>query len=181
MTTILLSWHISLAAHRAPLFSSIAAMALSSVSVIINNPAKDRYISVRINVTIISVAIVALVAAASCEAAEAPAMGGGELFREFCATCHGMSGHGDGPVAPSLARRVPDLTLIAKRHDGVFPAEIVRQRIDGRSMPREHGTSEMPIWGWEFYGYEGEDAVRRRRVGELIDQLVEYIESIQRH
>jgi hypothetical protein len=39
----------------------------------------------------------------------------------------------------------------------------------------------MPVWGWEFYGYEGEDATRRRRVGELIDQLVDYLGSIQRH
>jgi hypothetical protein len=53
--------------------------------------------------------------------------------------------------------------------------------IDGRSMPRAHGTIEMPVWGWEFYGYEGEDAARRRRVAELIDRMVEYLQSIQRH
>jgi hypothetical protein len=70
---------------------------------------------------------------------------------------------------------------MAKRHEGVFPAEAVRQKIDGRSMPPAHGTSEMPIWGWEFYGFEGEDAARRRRVGELIDQLVDYLQFIQRH
>jgi len=48
-------------------------------------------------------------------------------------------------------------------------------------MPRVHGTIEMPVWGWEFYGYEGEDAGRRRRVAELIDRMVEYLQSIQRH
>lgn len=135
----------------------------------------------RIYVIIMPITFVALIAAASCKAGEAPDMTGGELYKEFCATCHGVSGHGDGPVAHSLKRRVPNLTLIAKRHRGVFPAEAVHQRIDGGSMPREHGTSEMPICGWQFYGYAGEDAERRRRVGELIDRLVEYLQSIQSH
>jgi mono/diheme cytochrome c family protein len=125
-------------------------------------------------------AILASMAAANSEAAEAPELSGAELYKEFCATCHGVSGHGDGPVASSLKQRVPDLTLIAKRRGGEFPAEAIHRIIDGRSMPRAHGSSEMPVWGWEFYGYEGEDANRRRHVAELIDQLVEYLQSIQR-
>jgi mono/diheme cytochrome c family protein len=129
--------------------------------------------------SVISVALVALMWTASCEAGEAPDMTGVALYQEFCATCHGVSGHGDGPVALSLKRRVPDLTLIAKRNGGEFPAEAVHRMIDGRSMPRSHGTSDMPVWGWEFYGYEGEDAARRQQVAELIDRLVEYLKSIQ--
>jgi mono/diheme cytochrome c family protein len=140
-----------------------------------------RIYATMLSITTMAALMAALMAAASCEAGEAPAMAGGDLYKEFCSSCHGVNGHGDGPVAPSLTRRVPDLTLIDNRHGGTFPAEAVRQRIDGRSMPREHGTSEMPVWGWEFYGYEGEDATRRRRVGELIDQLVDYLGSIQRH
>jgi len=105
---------------------------------------------------------------------------GEELFQEFCATCHGRGAHGDGPMATSLRRRVPDLTLLAAREGGVFPDELVHQMIDGRRMPRAHGTSDMPVWGWEFYRFEGEDATRRHRVAELIDQLVAYLRSIQR-
>lgn len=116
---------------------------------------------------------------AVCAADEAPDMSGAELYREFCASCHGASGHGDGPVAPSLKQKVPNLTLLAKRRGGVFPTEEIHRIVDGRSMPRAHGSAEMPVWGWEFYGYEGEDATRRRRVAELIDQLVEYVHSIQ--
>lgn len=106
---------------------------------------------------------------------------GEELYREFCATCHGVSGRGDGPVAESLKQQVPDLTLLAERNGGVFCAAQIHAVIDGRSMPRAHGTSAMPIWGWEFYRYEGEDATRRRRAAELIDQLVDYLRSIQSH
>lgn len=132
-----------------------------------------------ITVTALFVTIFSLAAAARCDADEALGITGAELYREFCATCHGLSGHGDGPMAFRLKRRVPDLTLIAQYHGGMFPAEAVHQKIDGRSMPKEHGTSEMPVWGWEFYGYEGEDAERRRHVANLIDRLVEYLQSIQ--
>jgi len=97
--------------------------------------------------SLISVVLVALMWAASCEAGEAPDMTGAELYKEFCATCHGVSGHSDGPVALSLKRRVPDLTLIAKRNGGEFPAEAVHRMIDGRSMPRSHGTPTCPFGG----------------------------------
>jgi mono/diheme cytochrome c family protein len=118
---------------------------------------------------------------AICKADEAPDLSGADLYREFCAGCHGASGRGHGPVAPRLKQKVPDLTLLAKRRGGVFPAEEVHRIIDGRSMRRPHGSAEMPIWGWEFYAYEGEDAARRRRAAELIDQIVEYLRSIQRN
>jgi mono/diheme cytochrome c family protein len=106
-------------------------------------------------------------------------MSGAELYREFCASCHGVKGQGNGPVASSLRQKVPDLTLIAKRRGGRFPAEEVHRIVDGRSIPRAHGSAEMPVWGWEFYGFAGEDATRRRSVAELIDQLVGYLQSIQ--
>ena len=37
----------------------------------------------------------------------------------------------------------------------------------------------MPVWGLEFYGYEGEDATRRARVAHIIDLLVEYLRTLQ--
>jgi len=135
----------------------------------------------RVSTRIYYLGILALMCAASSQAEVAPDMPGAELYKEFCATCHGVSGHGNGPVALSLKQRVPDLTLLAKRRGGTFPAEEVYRTIDGRSMPRAHGTTEMPIWGWEFYRYDGEDATRRRRAAEMIDQLVQYLGSIQNH
>ncbi len=82
------------------------------------------------------------------EAGEPADMSGAQLYKEFCATCHGVSGHGNGPVALSLKQRVPDLTLLAKRWAGAFPAEEVHRMIDGRSMPRAHGTTDIiaKIW-----------------------------------
>lgn len=116
---------------------------------------------------------------AVCHAGEAPPATGAELYGEFCAACHGLKAHGDGPVAASMRQRVPDLTLIAQRHGGLFPAEAIHRIVDGRSVPRAHGTAQMPVWGREFFGFEPDDATHRRRVAELIDRLVEYLQAIQ--
>jgi mono/diheme cytochrome c family protein len=125
------------------------------------------------------IALIAMGASAVCRADEAADSSGPALFREFCATCHGVDGRGGGPAALDLSQQPPDLRLIAARHGGVFPDTTVRRLIDGRTVTQGHGTREMPVWGWEFYGYEGEDATRRRAVAELIDRLVDYLRSIQ--
>jgi len=124
--------------------------------------------------------VTALIASSPCVADEAPDMSGSELYRVFCASCHGPQAHGDGPVAATLKPAVPDLTRIAARSGGTFPTEQVRAAIDGQSVPRSHGTRAMPVWGWDFYAIDREDPARRRRVAELIDRLVEYLRSIQR-
>jgi mono/diheme cytochrome c family protein len=124
--------------------------------------------------------VLALLFVARGWADEAPDMSGADLYKEFCATCHGKLGTGNGPLASSLRQTPPNLTLLAKRHGGVFPAEEIHRIIDGRSMRKPHGSSDMPVWGWAFYAYEGEDAARRQRVAELIDQLVEFLRSIQK-
>ena len=40
-----------------------------------------------------------------------------------------------------------NLTILAKRNNGVFAADAVYKRIDGRDTRTSHGSSEMPIWG----------------------------------
>lgn len=71
-------------------------------------------------------------------------------YEENCATCHGLSGRGDGPLSRYLTRSPPDLTQLAKANQGRFPFEKVYEIIDGRRMLQLHGTREMPVWGREF-------------------------------
>jgi hypothetical protein len=105
---------------------------------------------------------------------------GEELFARFCASCHGESARGDGPVAQSLKTVVPDLTLISRRY-GEFPAAAIRDMIDGRGMDvRAHGTREMPVWGYEFWVEEGGDVVAQNAVRQAIGKLVDYVRSLQR-
>ncbi|MEQ1579532.1 MAG: c-type cytochrome [Steroidobacteraceae bacterium] len=124
--------------------------------------------------------VAALLAGASAHADEAPDLSGAELYQHFCASCHGQKARGNGPVARTLKVRVPDLTRIAARNGGAYPVEQVRQIIDGSGLRDAHGTRDMPVWGWQFYAFEGEDPVRRERVAELIGRMVDYLASIQR-
>jgi mono/diheme cytochrome c family protein len=101
------------------------------------------------------------------------------LYKEYCASCHGISGLGDGPVASSLKVEVPNLTRIAARQGGRFPADRIRKIIDGRTTMPPHGSREMPVWGQEFRSAAVNDLPAQQRVDGLIDLLVQYIQSIQ--
>jgi hypothetical protein len=48
-------------------------------------------------------------------------------------------------MSSRLRIQAADLTVLAKRNNGVFSAVAIAERIDGRSAP--HHNSEMPIWG----------------------------------
>jgi len=102
---------------------------------------------------------------------------GESLFKTYCATCHGPTAKGDGPLADHLRFRPPDLTLFAKRNGGKFAADKVERIIDGRAPVKGHGGSDMPVWGDAFKGsQEGYDeaAVKAR-----IKALAEFLEGLQ--
>jgi len=102
---------------------------------------------------------------------------GSEVYRTYCATCHGSSGRGDGPLAASMNRKPANLVEIAKRNGGVFPAEMVFKTIDGRTPVRGHGGPDMPVWGEAFQ--KSREAGDQERVNSVIKSLVDYIDSIQ--
>lgn len=101
---------------------------------------------------------------------------GKQMYKEYCAACHGADGRGRGPLASSLTKQPPDLTTLAKRHGGKFPEEYVTAVLRfGRGFSA-HGSSEMPVWGPIFQYLENynEAAVRQR-----IKNLCEFLKSIQ--
>lgn len=101
---------------------------------------------------------------------------GAQLFKTYCASCHGPTGRGNGPVAEHLRRPPPDLTKYTARNGGVFPSERLRQIIDGRGVAA-HGDREMPVWGDAFRSARGglsPEAVKTR-----IDAIVRYLGAIQ--
>jgi mono/diheme cytochrome c family protein len=105
---------------------------------------------------------------------------GQETFMRYCAACHGESGTGNGPVAPGLPIVVPDLTTLKARKGTKFPDELLRKIIDGREIVVVHGTRYMPVWGYEFWVEEGADDAAQERVNIIVENLVDYIRSIQR-
>ena len=102
---------------------------------------------------------------------------GATLYRTYCASCHGAEARGDGTVAQFLKVRPANLTQIATRNKGVFPAERVHQIIDGREIVRPHGDSQMPIWGDAFSKTTTDSDAAA--VTAKITALVEYLASKQ--
>ncbi|HEV2546397.1 MAG TPA: cytochrome c [Stellaceae bacterium] len=71
-------------------------------------------------------------------------------YQSGCAACHGLDGKGTGPVADALKTKPADLTIIAKKNDGVFPFGRIYDIIDGREEVKSHGARDMPIWGFRY-------------------------------
>ena len=71
-------------------------------------------------------------------------------FQSSCASCHGIDAKGKGPVSDLLKVPPPDLTVLARNNNGVFPTNAVYETINGMKTVPAHGTREMPIWGERF-------------------------------
>ena len=101
---------------------------------------------------------------------------GAEMYKAYCASCHGVYGLGDGPVAEHLKIPIPDLTTLSKQNKGSFPSLHVSKVIRGEIGARTHGRQDMPVWGPVFLNLNNrqEAAVQAR-----VSNLVKYIEFIQ--
>lgn len=97
-----------------------------------------------------------------------------EMFDTYCATCHGVTGKGDGPAALALKKAPADLTRISARNGGKFPEVQVERHIRGVDEFPAHGSRDMPIWG-NLFKTIGSDQSAQLRVRNLVD----YLESIQ--
>ena len=75
---------------------------------------------------------------------------GSAHYQRHCASCHGLSGKGDGPLTGSLTTAPTDLTTLARRSGGSFDEAAVMMVIDGRLLVAQHGPREMPVWGAVF-------------------------------
>jgi mono/diheme cytochrome c family protein len=100
---------------------------------------------------------------------------GQEVFRSFCAVCHGTDAKGNGPAAPDLKKHPTDLTQLSRKNSGKFPTEIVSSVIEGNDLVTDHGTREMPMWGDAFRAMNGDQIMVQLK----IRNLTAYIESIQ--
>lgn len=106
---------------------------------------------------------------------------GAQLFAQFCASCHGAGGRGDGPVAPTLKVEVPDLTRLVRHEGDPFPTEQVRRIVDGRAILAAHGARRMPVWGYEFAtATASEPDAGAAQAATLVDRLVAHVATLQR-
>ena len=102
-------------------------------------------------------------------------LSGVEMYKTWCASCHGTDAKGAGPVASALKKTPPDLTQLSKKNGGKFPTERVREYIDGRGKVEAHGTREMPVWGDALQQIDASPVGISFRV----NALAAYLETLQ--
>lgn len=97
---------------------------------------------------------------------------GKDLYMAYCASCHGVEGRGDGPVAAALKGPLADLRTIARRNRGKFPREAIEAMIlEGKGARGAHGSEDMPVWGPVFRKVEKDQDLGLVRVRRLADYL----------
>jgi len=100
---------------------------------------------------------------------------GSEMFKSYCAPCHGKDAKGNGPAATALKNPPANLTQLAKKNGGKFPADHVASVLTS-GVAGAHGSTDMPVWGPLFSTVSGNDtSIVQMRIANLIH----YLESIQ--
>lgn len=104
------------------------------------------------------------------------AASGEQMFREYCAVCHGTTGKGDGPAANALKKRPADLTQLARKNKGKYPELAVINYVRGSDVVAAHGSRDMPVWGQLFRSLEPHD----NGIPDLrVNNLTGYIKTLQ--
>jgi mono/diheme cytochrome c family protein len=133
----------------------------------------------RLSLLLLVVLPVLLIWAAKKPSQTSPArnpLQGAEIFRHYCASCHGADGRGHGPASVAFKHAVPDLTRISQRNGGTFPARKVKDIIEGKDEQLiAHGTREMPLWGPIFHEVEFDQDLGEVR----LEAVTKHVESIQ--
>ena len=103
---------------------------------------------------------------------------GRRYFIQYCASCHGHDGLGDGPVAKSLATPPANLRMLGDKYGMPLPAHRIAELVDGRDSARAHGSHEMPVWGEKLYEM-GQGERGEYGIGEIIGKIIAYLDTIQ--
>jgi mono/diheme cytochrome c family protein len=105
-----------------------------------------------------------------------PVNSGKDMFNSYCAVCHGKDAKGTGPAASAMTTNPADLTALAKKNGGKYPAPHVAAVIRGQAITASHGSQDMPVWGPLFSSIsQGHEAQVQQRITNLVD----YIETLQ--
>ena len=145
---------------------------------------KHATLALLVLTTTVSLSTTAFAQTAKTDAQVVKADLGKQEYDVQCSVCHGMDAKGNGFLGQTLKVVPPDLTTLAKKNGGVFPADRISSMIDGRAEIASHGSRDMPIWGTRYavnaaahyvdVPYDQEAFVRAR-----ILLLVDYLNRVQ--
>lgn len=119
-----------------------------------------------------------LLAAASISSADEVSEGR-NLYLRNCAACHGVKADGNGPAAPALTTKAPDLRFLSARYGNPLPQDQIARFIDGRADVIAHGPRDMPVWGEKVWEYP-EGKGNQHQVTPRVAALIAYLQSIQK-
>jgi hypothetical protein len=71
----------------------------------------------------------------------------------------------------------PDLTLLARKNGGRYPADLVARVVDGREPVDGHGGPDMPVWGDAFKN--ADTGFDNEKVRQKIRSVVDFVKTLQ--
>jgi hypothetical protein len=104
---------------------------------------------------------------------------GERTYDRLCAECHGVAGAGSARTGSANIVVAPDLTTLAARRAGEIDWVEITERIEGSSIPAQHGTRTMPVWGERLSAEYGRYRNADELVGATLDPVIVYLQSIQ--
>lgn len=109
------------------------------------------------------------------------AVSGQEMYKTYCAVCHGIDGRGNGPAVPALRVPPADLTTLSLRNGGTYPWAHVQATLTfGAGTTPAHGSAEMPIWGQLLTTLQPSSRDSAMMTFQRIRNLSNYMKQIQR-
>ncbi|RLA41140.1 MAG: hypothetical protein DRQ64_03010 [Gammaproteobacteria bacterium] len=124
---------------------------------------------------VLVVALFALPSLGRAGADDSPSVNWGrDLYLNYCVSCHGLNGKGDGPAGLALKSPPADLTQLSARNGGEFPTSQVKRYIEGEALIQAHGSRQMPVWGKVFRRESNRTEARMKYL-----VLAKFLESIQ--
>lgn len=107
-----------------------------------------------------------------------PANSGKQMYASYCASCHGVDGKGNGPVASSLKQTPADLSVLSRNNGGKYPTDHVIAVLQFGAAASAHGTADMPVWGPVLSKLD-ESSTQSSSKALRISNLAKYIETLQ--
>lgn len=105
---------------------------------------------------------------------------GKQMYKDYCAACHGMDGTGNGPAVSFLKTPPPNLATMATRYNEKSVVLNVDAVLRFKTESKAHGTLDMPVWGQMFKSLEGQNG-HSQLVEMRIHNLSVYVQSLQKN